>query len=369
MSINILDRYFLKFFIKSFLGAIVLLTGIGLIAKVNETLKNFLGIEGAQWLIIKYYALSIPAFITYIIPPALMFSVAFTVANFKKSNEISVILAAGRSFRRTLMPLVIFSIFLSGAFFVFNEFIAYPFAYKAYDTRDIIQKNPNLRYDRNNRNISVRFNDRYYTIGKLDILNKSLVNLHLLEYTTGNFPKRIVECETATYKANEWILQNGSITNFNPDGSVQEKNYFKFIHAKPNTVHIKEKFADIAAVHTRNTTADERSIFLILELLEAKKKTGGDYHFLETEFYWHLGYPLICFFVTFIGGSLGSQMRHAGIAVSIGLAMVFTIVYFFIMYFGTALGETGVLPPFLAANLANIGSFAFTIYLYFKQDY
>ncbi|MCB1146486.1 MAG: LptF/LptG family permease, partial [Leptospiraceae bacterium] len=316
---DLLDRYILKYFLKSLFGSTLLLTGIGLIAKVNETLKDILGFKGSGWIVVQYYALSLPTFVTFIIPPALMFSVAYTIAMFRRNNEISVILAAGRSFRRILRPLVWFSIILSFLFLAFNEFVSFPFAYKAYDTRNIILGRTNWREIWHNKNISVRFKDRFYTMGQIDLVNKKIDNLHYLELTKDGRPSLILEAESARFNQGKWLLTSGSQIQFVNEGSVSVKDSFS-----TRAYTLKESYEDLAAVHGRNTGADERSIFLIQELMDARKKTGGDYHFLETEFFWHLGYPFICFFVTYIGGNMGSRMRHGGVAVSIALPTVFT---------------------------------------------
>ena len=201
-------------------------------------------------------------------------------------------------------------------------------------------------------------------MGQIDLVNKKIDNLHYLELTKDGRPSLILEAESARFNQGKWLLTSGSQIQFVNEGSVSVKDSFN-----TRAYTLRESYEDLAAVHGRNTGADERSIFLIQELMDARKKTGGDYHFLETEFFWHLGYPFICFFVTYIGGNMGSRMRHGGVAVSIALAMVFTIFYFFLMYFGTAMGETGVLPPLLAANLANIVSLGFVGYIRFKVDW
>ena len=130
---DILDRYIFKSFIKTFFGTLVLLIGVAVIVKVLDSLKDFNENKQGAALLIKYYAVITPTFVTYIVPPSLMFAVAFTIAQFNRNFEITVMLAAGRSFRRILAPIVVFSAFLSLAFFAFNEYVAFPAAYKAVD--------------------------------------------------------------------------------------------------------------------------------------------------------------------------------------------------------------------------------------------
>lgn len=161
-----LDRYIFKSFIKTFIGTLVLLIGVAVIVKILDSIKNFPDNKQGADLLIQYYVTITPTFVTYIVPPALMFAVAFTVAQFNRNFEITVMLAAGRSFRRILRPLVIFASILTVAFFFFNEYIAYPAAYKATDISYVLRNrgaDARLRKHDHSSNLTLRFGLRYYT--------------------------------------------------------------------------------------------------------------------------------------------------------------------------------------------------------------
>ncbi|MBN8223159.1 MAG: LptF/LptG family permease, partial [Spirochaetes bacterium] len=71
---DILDRYIFKSFLKTFLGTLVLLLGVAIIVKVLDSLKDFNENKQGAALLIKYYAVITPTFVTYIVPPSLMFA-------------------------------------------------------------------------------------------------------------------------------------------------------------------------------------------------------------------------------------------------------------------------------------------------------
>ncbi|MCS6972572.1 MAG: LptF/LptG family permease, partial [Leptospiraceae bacterium] len=115
---DILDRYIFRKFLAVFTTTLVLLFGLGTIVKILDSLRDFEQNKHGTMLLVKYYATVMPAYVPYIVPPSLVFAIAFTISHFNRNFEISVILAAGRSFRRILRPMLIFAIILACAFFL-----------------------------------------------------------------------------------------------------------------------------------------------------------------------------------------------------------------------------------------------------------
>lgn len=366
---QILDRYFFKAYLKTLVGSLVMLTGIALIAKVNDTLRFLGGYGGPFSNILLMYAWSIPSFFTYIVPPALLFAVSFTLSQFIASSEVMVVLAAGRAYYRLVMPILLFSLVFSVMFFFINEFISFPGAYQSYNYLNKIRgRGEHWRYSSSHfRNVALIFTDRYYTLGRIEVSENKIYGFHLLWLQEQSIPKLTLEAEEAYYDKNMWRFHQVLLTKFDERGEFLSQEEFPQYE-----LYLPESLSElIGGIQT--TGADERNIIELSKIIAYRKKTGTKYNSFATEYWWHLSYPLICFFVTFIGaflattgGRLGNRQRRTSLASSIGLAMTFTIGYFFIMYFGTAMGEAGVLPPFLAANLANFLSLFLCIYVYRK---
>jgi len=67
-----------------------------------------------------------------------------------------------------------------------------------------------------------------------------------------------------------------------------------------------------------------------------------------------LAFPLICLIVVVIGGALSTQFRMQGFALSFGLSVGISFLYYGIMRAGQALGHNGALPPYVAAWSADL---------------
>ncbi|AFM14580.1 LptF/LptG family permease [Turneriella parva] len=364
-----LDRYVFKAFIKTFLGTLVLLIGVAVIVKILDSIKNFPDNKQGAGLLIQYYVTITPTFVTYIVPPALMFAVAFTVAQFNRNFEITVMLAAGRSFRRILRPIIIFAAILTVAFFFFNEYVAYPASYKATDISYALRNrgaDARLRKHDHSSNLTLRFGLRYYTIGYGAWYESALIGFHLLELGENGSIKQIIEAERAVAEGKEsrrWRLYNVRLSRFDANGLYVSTDPFATLD-----VELQETMQAFQNFYVE-MDSEERSIFDAYRLYSKRKEAGGEYSVFLTEFFWHAGYPLVCFFIVFIGGMIGGRLKRGNAATSIAVSMLFTLAYFFLMYFGSAFGESGSIPPFIAGNLANIVSGMGTAWVYFRLDY
>lgn len=113
--------------------------------------------------------------------------------------------------------------------------------------------------------------------------------------------------------------------------------------------------------------SEERSIFDAYKGYSKRKEVGGDYSVFLTEVFLACRIsPRVLFYRL--------HRRHGGrlkgnAATSIAVSMLFTLAYFFLMYFGSAFGESGSIPPFIAGNLANFIAGFGAAYVYFKLDY
>jgi lipopolysaccharide export system permease protein len=366
---DILDRYILRNFLKAFAGTLLLLVGVSVIVKVLDSLKDFTENQHGVGLLLEYYLVVTPSFVTYIVPPALMFAIAFTISNFNRNFELTVMLAAGRSFRRIIRPILIFTTIFMVAFFFFNQYVAFPAAYRAVDiSYKLRNKGDDARlrkYDKSG-DMTLRFGNRYYTIGHGAWYRRELVGFHLLEISEQGSIARIVEADSAAaenHESKKWQMKNVRITRFTEQGIYADTDSYEALvmELPENLMAFQNFYVEM--------DSEERSIFDSWRIYQKRKKAGGSYEGFLTEVYWHIGYPLVLIFIVFIGGMLGGKLKKGGVPVSIAVSMLFTLGYFFFMYFGTAFGDSGTLPPFIAGNLANLVAASLSGWIYFRLDY
>lgn len=364
--LGLLDRSYLYRFFKVFAGAIILLLGVAFIAKVQESSKVYAKYQPELHLYLKYLLYSFPAFLTYILPPAWMIAISFTVSTIKKNNELSVIMAAGRSFARVMSPFFAVSVLAAFVFFVYNEKVGFPSNFSSKNILlDIKGLGEEHRIRRFSDFISVRIDDSLYSLGHITRKTKEIEGFSLFEKTKDGYLH--IKSKYARQEPGKLYLKKGTVTRFQP--GVTEGRIGDRVPFEEYTLKLPKNLDLFNVGYDMDTDGEERNIFFLDQLVKERKLIGLKTQNYETEFYWHLGYPFILFFVTYIGAYLGMQLKKPSLAASIGLVLIYTVFYFFVMYFGTALGGSGTLPPFLAANLANILSLGISGYFFWRHRF
>ncbi len=356
---QIFDRYFFKEFLKNFIGAEILLIGVAVIAKFMENIASITSYQGPSRNIFYFIIYNIPNFVTIVTAPSLMFAVSFSVANFTKNNEVAVVLAAGRSFQRILLPVAVFTLFLSMVMLIFNEALTFPYNHKAYNLKHLIDGKgaiPRMKYKQEVRtNFEARANNRYFYFGSLDPWQGTFNNLHMIEFSSKGRVQAMVSADKGKIIPGRWQIQKASIIMFDSLGQ-----YRKQVEVKKETLKVAE---DKKYFWNMPKSLDETNIFDLWQYIQVKSLRGESIVEYEVELYWHFSFPLVCFFVVLIGGIVGSQVQKGAMASSIAISTGCTIGYFIIMYFGKSLGNNGTLPPLIAGWLANIVFFFISMFM------
>lgn len=304
--------------------------------------------DGPTQNVLRFYLANFPFFLTMVNAPALVFAMSFTVAFFSRSKELVVIMTSGRSFFRIITPIIIFSILNAFFFFWFNERVAYPGVNEAFTLQAELKGKGQEDRLRGLREIHFRAENRFYYIGNYDQINKNFYYLHLSIYNKNGSIQKIIESETGKITGKQWQLNEGTIQFFDNNGSFKKSEFFK---EKTMALPEDETWFGGNREYLRN---EEMNIDQVTDRINFLKRSGVDYTEYLVEYYWHIGFPAIGIIVTLLGGIIGSRMRNAQIASSIGLSITLTIVYFFIMFMGKSFGNSGILHPAIAGNLASI---------------
>ena len=222
--ITIIDRLVLKEFIKFLFGSIIFFNGVGLIAKIIETLPIVLSGNSTTKDIFLLYLYYIPAMTTFIVLPSFLFAVTFLVSNFSQTKELTAIRAAGRSIKRFLLPVLFFSIFFSFIFYQFNERISFKSTYMAEVQRNkIIGRGENFHLMRTRTNLDIKSNNRFFSIGLFIPSEKKMIKVHIIDIDNKKNIRRIIDANEAHILAGNWTFINGDILSFDDKGNLLNK--------------------------------------------------------------------------------------------------------------------------------------------------
>ena len=345
--IGIIDRLVLKEFIKYLFGSIIFFNGVGLMAKIIETLPIILSSNATMTDVFLLYLYYIPAMTTFIVLPSFLFAVTFLVSNFSHTKELTAIRAAGRSIKRFLIPILIFSLIFTFIFFTFNEKISFNATYLAEVKRNQIRgRGPDFHLMRLRSNLEIKSNNRFFHVGLFIPPEKKMLNVHIVDLYDNLNINRVIIAKEAHIQAGNWEFIDGVLILFDKDGYFISQQQFT-----KNNFDISESEKDF---YINIRSPDVMTLEQLREAIAFSSKRGENCAEYNVFVYWHYSFPLMTFFFAIIGSMISIKLQGASLANSLTVCVFAGIIYFLIMYYGMALGNKDILPAIIAGWLPNI---------------
>ncbi|KAF0244625.1 MAG: hypothetical protein FD180_2351 [Planctomycetota bacterium] len=333
-----LDRYVLRAWTGAFFASALALVGLFLISDLLAHMDDFFSARDVNRfsLVLRFYGVRLPLFFVWVAPMVSLCAMMLTLTRFARSNEIVPVLVSGRSARRFLAPAFAGSAMVSALMFCIDEKVAPGVAEEFRETERAIKSSRNSEQvvvsDRAGQDwIAEKYRSEADTMDKV-----LLVRL-------GDDFRRVadVRAETAEWRRSQggWLLKNGVETTY---GATQRRLERRPIPPEGLLVKSDMRPQDIEESHQVFRMAT-------LSQLERNMREFPYQPFWRVQ--WHAKWtmPLSNLVLLLIGVPLlmksGSRNVFAGVAISLGLGLVF---------FGAVLafldaGNSGRLDPVTAA--------------------
>ncbi|HEV2246938.1 MAG TPA: LptF/LptG family permease, partial [Terriglobia bacterium] len=261
-----------------------------------------------------------------------------------KSNEVTAIKSAGISLYRISVPILLGAGLLSGGMFLLgNNYL--PGTNQQQDAlRNQIKDKPAQTMYRPDRQWISGNGGKIYNYRFFDPDLNVFANLSVFEIEPNSFRlKRRLYAERAFWEPQirRWVLENGWTRDFS---NQRVTDYQAF------AVRTFDELNESPSYFKKEVKPSEQmSVLELRQYIHSLKQSGFDVVRLSVAFYRKFSYPLIAFVVTLIAipfaFSTGSRGALAGIALSIGVA----IVYWSVSSLFEAMGNLSQLPPAVAA--------------------
>ncbi len=332
----ILICYMLRKFFPVFIGALVFFCFILLLVDLLTHLWQYL-LEGASLKIIAHISLLyIPKAVSFSIPLAVLFAAAFTLSSLYSSNELTVIFASGVSLFRFTLPLLIFSLVLSVAFFFFEDYIVVPLYRKKTEVQKSALNEP-VSYD-NDRIVVLGDGGRIvYRADYYDDNAKRLYNLMIFIRREDKSLERIISAESALWDGERWLLSD-AVTYANAGGKIIFLSGSDFISAE-----IPETFRNISVSVEEVSSAQAR------EYIAKLKRTGLPYAEESSLYHKKFAFPLITFIAVFLSVGLAGKSRRNVLLISLVSCVSAAVAFYVTQMVTMLLAQFGYISPFAGA--------------------
>lgn len=372
-QISLMDWYIVREITLPFLFGVGAFSSIGIsVGALFELIRRVTESGLSITLAMQIFALKMPEFIVLAFPMSTLLATMMSYSRMSADSELIALRGCGVSIRRIIAPAIVFSIMVTGVTFAFNELITPAANYQADMTL-----NRALNADRppfTERNILYReFEDvegaggrdddeeqrmkRLFYAERFD--GERMYELTVLDYTQEGL-SQIISADSAIFdlEAKTWDFYDGTIYAVSPDGSF--RHIVKFENQE---VQLPSTPFDIA-----NNIKDDAEMNIAEAsryLREVISKTGNErlIRTFEIRIQQKYALPFVCVVFGLVGAALGVRPQRNGRATSFGISVIIIFGYYLLAFISNAMGEVGVLSPFLSAWIPTLLFLAIGVYL------
>ena len=193
----------------------------------------------------------------------------------------------------------------------------------------------------------------FYNIDRVSPRKQTLWGLAVYQLDADFRLARLIEAESAVWDGTRWQLAGARTLEFAAEG-VREQQ------AAPPGFAIPETLEDFRAV---SVEPEELSYGMLRRQIKDLRRKGVDTSESLVDLHLKLAYPAASLIMMLLAVPLtAAGTRVTSFAASVGVGFAVGFAYFFLVAFTRPLGQTGSLPPALAAWAANaifalVGSF------------
>jgi lipopolysaccharide export system permease protein len=283
----------------------------------------------------------IPKCVSYSVPIALLFSVAYTLGQLYANNELIALLGSGMSLRYAVLPLLVCGLLAGLLMFRFEDRYVIPsYSLKNGLTREVLGQRESL----SNTNVTIRgdapgviYSTEYYNDG-----NRTLSNVTVVIVDSEGLLQRRIDSKWAEYGEEGWVFHDARVFR-QENGRIREEGVSVYrdplLKDEPGSFRRRQK-------EMEELTLKEAGIYL-RELEKAGLETRGP----RTDYYKRIAFAFTPLIVAMISAAVGSRFRKNILLMSLLMSLGISVVFYVFQMVTGIFATIGILPPFAGAFL------------------
>lgn len=365
-----MDRYLASELIPPFLFGVGAFSSIGVsIGAAFELIRKIVESGLPLTIALQAFMLKMPDFIVYAFPMSTLLAALMTYSRLSSESELVALRGCGVSVYRMVLTAVILSFVVTGLTFVFNEQIVPAANYQASQILDkalksdqpTIIKRQNLFYPEYQK-VTRKDGSRQRILARLfyadEFDGKQMKGLTIIDRSAEGL-NQIVVSESGEWNPsqNVWDFYNGTIYLVAADNSY--RNILRFEHQQ---LKLPRTALDLAK---EKRDYGEMNIAQALERLEIERLGGDEQKIrkLQVRIQQKISLPFVCVVFGLVGAAMGTIPQRTGRATSFGISVIVIFTYYLLWFVSGAMGQAGVVSPFVAAWSSNFLGLGVGIFL------
>jgi len=352
---KILDRYIIKKFLGTFIFSIILIISLAIVIDLTEKLDSFIEKQiPMNEILFKYYLNFIPYYTNLFLFLFVFISVVFFTSKMAGNSEIISIIGNGISFKRMMYPYFISALVLAIGSFFLSNFIIPPANRVRLDFENTYIKGI---YYNSDRNMHKQISPGVFLYMESFNIATNYGNKFSLERFEGNELKSKLIAQRVKWDStkSKWTAINYYIRNIG-------KNKEQILKGKEIDTALNISPIDFQRRDTEKSSMDFTELNTYIEEKRLRGETNINSYLLEK--YQRTAFPFSTFILTLIGVSLASRKSKGGTGIKIGIGLLISFMYIFLMRITEQFSVKGGLPPFIAAWIPNFIFLIVSVFLY-----
>ncbi len=357
---TVLSAYITRVFFKYFAIVLLLVSVIYLSIDFFGRIDKFIRVELTPLQVLLFFIFKIPMIISQITPVAVLLGVLIVFGLMSKNNEIIALKSSGISVYTLLKPIAVIGLVLSVMLFLFSEVIVPISTVKSNQIYENNKPNRRMMTSRE-KNIWIRGDQsityiKYYDPGENMIYGISVIYLD----RSFGLRKRI-NAEKGHYENNRWLLSDCMIQTFNPKKGTQD-----VVFSDLQPVELDLSPTDLVRV---SRESEEMSFAALWNYIRHVQTQGYDATQYRVDLFAKTAFPFICLIMSLMGSGIALRGKtREGMAVSFAYSIFTAFIYWSLYSLSLSLGYGEMLPPILAAWMANLVFLCITGILVVRLD-
>jgi lipopolysaccharide export system permease protein len=360
---RILDRYIIKNFLLPLIYCLFIFCLLYVVVDIFEHLDRILANKVSSGMLYIYYLSFLPLIFVQTAPVAALLSTVYMLSTLNKNNELTAIKACGVSIWRILLPIFALGLILSLLVFIVNERVIPKTILTANEIRTAyIEKMEGQKNElKTFTNITVYGNRNQMLYAKKFNFSENRLNeIIILEHDEGHRLKRKIMASEGIWRDNRWIFSDCTIYRFGTDGQPMGQP----LVFKSKIIRFSEAPKDLIKHEIQTGYMNYEDLRgHIKKMSDADADTVNS---LKTELYFKTAVPFVCIIIVLLGVPFAINTARGGAMASIGISVGVGLLYYGSIYLFLAMGKGGLLPPVIAAHIANV-IFSITAFILIRR--
>lgn len=357
---TILYRYVTREILGCFLIVMLAVLSIYLAVDFIEKIDNFMeaGVPASRCLIYLLYKL--PFIVVQIAPVGFLLSILIALGLMTKNHEVIALKSCGIGKSRLLKPTMVLGFFFCAGLYVLAEMLVPVFMANANQIWLQEVRKKNIYASRTN-DIWMRAARQIIHIRQYSPDEKRVAGITIHTFDDDFQLIERVDAEQGIFENGRWLLFDAVQQHFSGDGGEHQLTVLATL---PADIDLNPE--DLARAAKRS---DEMGLAELGRYIAKVEREGYAATRYRVDYHGKVAAPFVCIFLSLLGTAiaLGGKLRQ-GMPVSITYGLAIAFVFWIFNSFCLSLGYAELMPPVVAAWVANLVFFCGSGFLFLGVD-